>query len=70
VSQRKALGSTLAWRKASTCGIEGGCVEVAQRREMLIRDSKDPEGPVLRYTEAEWAAFVNGVKNGDFDDWR
>jgi Domain of unknown function (DUF397) len=30
------------------------------------RDSKDPGGPVLRFTPSEWAAFLCGVQNGEF----
>jgi hypothetical protein len=33
----------------------------------LMRDSDDPDGPVLAFTAAEWEAFVAGVKDGEFD---
>jgi hypothetical protein len=33
-----------------------------------IRDNKDPDGPVLNFTPAEWRAFVGGVKAGEFND--
>lgn len=33
----------------------------------LVRDSKDPDGPTLAFTAAEWAAFIAGVKDGEFD---
>jgi hypothetical protein len=33
----------------------------------IVRDSKNPDGPVLVYTAAEWDAFVQGVKAGQFD---
>jgi hypothetical protein len=33
----------------------------------LMRDTKDPDGPVLAFTAAEWEAFVAGVKDGEFD---
>ncbi|HEY0531244.1 MAG TPA: DUF397 domain-containing protein [Actinoplanes sp.] len=69
MGEERAPDSDLDWRRASACGITGGCVEIAQRWEMVVRDSKNPEGPVLRYTQAEWAAFVDGVKNGEFDSW-
>jgi Domain of unknown function (DUF397) len=36
--------------------------------EVTLRDSKQPFGPVLRYTPAEWRAFLDGVKTGEFDD--
>jgi len=34
---------------------------------VAVRDSKDPGGPILNYTDAEWFAFLHGVKNGEFD---
>lgn len=37
-------------------------------RVIVMRDAKKPDGPVLYFTEAEWDAFVLGVKDGEFDD--
>jgi hypothetical protein len=37
-------------------------------RVIVMRDSKNPDGPVLYFTEAEWDAFIGGVKDGEFDD--
>jgi hypothetical protein len=55
------------WRKSSHSHING-CVEVAPTPGgVAVRDSKDPNGPVLRYTHAEWAAFLAGVRDGEFD---
>lgn len=34
---------------------------------VLVRDSKDPAGPVLRFSTAEWEAFVAGIHAGDFE---
>ncbi|OUC94275.1 DUF397 domain-containing protein [Streptosporangium minutum] len=34
----------------------------------MLRDSKNPDGPKLLFTQAEWDAFVGGVKLGKFDD--
>ncbi|WP_433517239.1 DUF397 domain-containing protein [Nonomuraea sp. CA-143628] len=31
-----------------------------------VRDSKDPEGPKLIFTPAEWRAFIADLKSGDF----
>ncbi len=59
------------WVKSSYSGDNGGeCVEVASLSSngMAVRDSKRPYGPVLRFTGAEWDAFRNGVKNGEFGD--
>jgi hypothetical protein len=50
----------------SACG-NGTCVEVALGELVLVRDSKDPEGPVLVFTTAEWEEFLRGVKAGMFD---
>jgi hypothetical protein len=32
-----------------------------------VRDTKDRAGGTQRYTEAEWLAFLDGVKSGEFD---
>lgn len=57
----------LTWRKSSCC--KGGeCVEIAiLRGSVLIRDSKEPIRPVFHFTAKEWAAFLLGVKKGEFD---
>jgi hypothetical protein len=34
----------------------------------MVTDSKHPDGPVLSYTLQEWDAFLDGAKNGEFDD--
>jgi hypothetical protein len=33
-----------------------------------VTDTKDPEGPRLRFDASEWRAFVAGVRAGEFDD--
>jgi hypothetical protein len=64
-----ANDSNLAWRKASASLTNGSCVELAPYSNgVAVRDSKDPDGPVLRYTPDEWRAFLDGAKNGEFDD--
>ncbi|NUT37164.1 MAG: DUF397 domain-containing protein [Hamadaea sp.] len=56
----------LDWRKSNRCD-SGSCVEVASLKEaVLVRDGKDPDGPVLTFTFDEWEAFVGGVVDGDF----
>jgi Domain of unknown function (DUF397) len=56
------------WRKSWVCGASPNCVEVAlQTQAVVVRDSKDSAGPVLKFTVEEWAAFVAGVRNGQFD---
>jgi len=44
-------------------------VEVASLGDgVALRDSKDQDGPVLRFTREEWSAFLVGAKAGEFDD--
>lgn len=58
------------YRTSSYSSDQGGnCVQVATlpSGERLVRDSKDPDGAVLTFTPAEWAAFLLGAKAGEFD---
>ena len=56
------------WRK-STLSTTNGCVEVAFVGDRIaVRDSKQQgQGPVLEFTAVEWAAFLGGVRGGEFD---
>ena len=61
-------GSDAHWVKSSLSFSNGNCVEVAHLPgQVLVRDSKDTQGPVLRFTPGEWLAFLAGVRNGEFD---
>ncbi|MGH4022736.1 MAG: DUF397 domain-containing protein [Pseudonocardiaceae bacterium] len=52
----------IGWRKSSYSGGSGGCVEVAAAPdEVLVRDSKDPHGPTLAATTAQWRALLATV---------
>jgi len=57
------------WAKASASFANGNCVEVATLPDGMIgiRDSKSPDGPILRFTPDEWDAFTSGVLGGEFD---
>ncbi|MET7680563.1 DUF397 domain-containing protein [Streptomyces sp. NPDC005423] len=57
------------WTKSRHSNAEGNCVEVAVLAEgdVALRNSRDPDGPALVYTPAEVAAFLAGVRDGDFD---
>ena len=54
------------WVRSSFSFANGNCVEVAVLPGgwIGIRDSRDPGGPVLRFTQAEWAAFLGGARRG------
>jgi hypothetical protein len=56
-----------AVRTSSHCS-DGACVGVAiDADEVMVVDTKSGDAPALRFTPAEWAAFVAGVKAGEFD---
>jgi hypothetical protein len=54
----------LKWRKASSSSNGGGnCVEVGEaRRGVLVRDTKDREGPTLAFSAAAWRRFAEQVR--------
>ncbi|WP_280186790.1 MULTISPECIES: DUF397 domain-containing protein [Nocardia] len=62
------MTENVQWRKSSRSNGQGQCVEVAffDDGAIGVRDSKDQAGPVLRFTPAEWDAFVGGVNLGEF----
>jgi hypothetical protein len=67
-SMEHKMLEALAWKSARSC-TGGNCVQVAPAGRMVaIRDSKNPGGAILTYSPDEWTAFVEGVKNEDFDD--
>jgi len=57
------------WTKATASSGSGQCVEakVNDAGLVAVRDSKDPQGPVLLFTPDEWEAFLDGAKKGEFD---
>lgn len=58
----------LAWLKVQ-CTANTQCVEVASTAgKVVIRDSKDPDGPILVCTPREFGAFLEGARNGEFDN--
>lgn len=56
------------YKISSFCRI-GDCVEVGQLPggSVAVRDSKNPDDRSLVFSHAEWEAFVQGVKAGEFD---
>jgi hypothetical protein len=57
------------WRKSSYSGSDA-CVAVAKLDDEIvaIRHSKHAEDGILTFTRAEIAAWLAGVKAGEFDD--
>ena len=57
------------WIKSSYSGSGGGnCLEVSDlgNGHRAVRDSKNPTGPALRFSAAEWSAFTIGIRSGEF----
>jgi uncharacterized protein DUF397 len=59
----------VGFHKAAVSSNAGSCVEarICDCDEILVRDSKDPSGPVLTFNRNEWAAFLAGVKAEEFE---
>ena len=56
------------WYKSTRSAANGACVEVARFGAAVgVRDSKDPESPVLRFTANDWQSFLATAKRGSLD---
>jgi hypothetical protein len=56
------------WVKASRSGGNAQCVEMRRAGDAIeVRHSRHPDGPTLRYTSGEFAAWLDGAKKGEFD---
>ena len=57
------------WVKAEVSNDQGACIEQRLHDGMVeVRDTKDHGvGPVLRFTVAEYAAWLDGARRGEFD---
>jgi hypothetical protein len=61
----------LDWYKSSYSSNGGDCVEVATnlvtaQGTVGVRDSKNPAGPALAFPADAFAAFITGVRDGEF----
>lgn len=63
------MSDTTPWVKAEASASNNDCVEMRRHAGRVeVRDSKDRgAGHVLRFTAAEWAAWLDGARKGEFD---
>ncbi len=68
--ERQGRVTRVTWRRSGRGSAPGASVEIAvlESGEIGMRNSADPDGPVLVYTRAELAAFFDGARKGEFDD--
>lgn len=59
-------GNCVEWRVSTRCN-GGQCIEVATPGQVLVRDSKDPGGPVLELSPEAWADLTDRIKSGSLD---
>ncbi len=61
--------SRAVWRKSRRSQQSGACIEVARNLPgvVAVRDSKNPNGPVLIFAPHEWQSFIGELKAGEFD---
>jgi hypothetical protein len=56
----------VTWRKSSYSGGNGGgCIEVgahAEASRVLVRDTKNRQGPVLAFSPETWRRFADQVR--------
>lgn len=70
------LGIDIAAQQWQRSGAGDGTIEVAMVSVagqpaadwVLMRVAGDPAGRILVYDRHEWECFLDGVRNGEFDD--
>lgn len=58
-----------AWVTSTFSSGNGNCVQVGLTDDdgVLVRHSKAPNGPILSFTAGEWAAFLAGARDDQFN---
>ncbi|MFE2032717.1 DUF397 domain-containing protein [Streptomyces scopuliridis] len=61
------MSTEISWQKSSFSDEGAQCVEIAEHNgEILMRESEDPN-VVTVTSRSKFAAFIAGVKAGEFD---
>ncbi|MGH3736380.1 MAG: DUF397 domain-containing protein [Micromonosporaceae bacterium] len=58
------------WKKATRSNTNGACLyaRVTEDGTVEVRDGKlGDTSPILRFTPAEWDAFLDGAQKGEFN---
>ena len=65
-----ASALSVTWTKSRRSNPNGECVEMARLPggEVAVRNSRDPGGKALIFTAGEVAAFLRGIRDGQFQD--
>lgn len=59
----RSEASVASWRTSTHSGSSDNCVEVASLgRTIVIRDSKDPDGPRIYLSQIEWTTLLRSVQ--------
>jgi hypothetical protein len=63
VAAAVVAGGQVDWRKARRSVNNGACVEVASLKDnILVRDSKIPNSPVIGFSVYAWRSFLSETK--------
>lgn len=57
----------MTWRKSTASADGNCCVWVDIQPDVVLVQGDEHGGPMLKFTHPEWAAFIAGVKAGEFD---
>jgi hypothetical protein len=67
MNSKQRLGRDGSWVKASRSHSGKQCVELRKQGGVVeVRDSKNPDGAVLRFAGAQFTAWLAGADGGEF----
>ncbi|MEU0986052.1 DUF397 domain-containing protein [Streptomyces sp. NPDC005963] len=62
------MSAPISWQKSTYSGAQGeDCVEIAQHHDTILIRESDTPNTVITTDRAKLAAFIQGVKAGEFD---